>query len=322
MKRDRIKNMMRYDNNLNRVNFGSLNTLEQNLLFAVICGMYGKTELMFDIEKLRRFASGSHTPIKKDRVEELLNNLKNTIFQGYITEKIGNEIVTTHLFRTISLVYNNNGELIGLKVIIDELARNIFIRKQGNLTITDYDIFASIRSTYIKSIFRLLSQYKGTGIARFKYDEFLFAISCPDSYRQENIKERILEPSIKVIGDYFKDLKYELIKDYYMGKKQIVGIVFKFKPIQYKSDINEELKKLEMTGEDYQQIKKYKNTLEVLSDLSPSAEQAIISSQIEGKRRRLYRDKGIYQVVERVRKNRFNCVNDISNKLERKADDC
>lgn len=316
MKKERIKNLMRYDNRINNMSINSINTLEQNILFAIICGMYGKTEFIFDIEQLRRLASGGLKPISKDRIETLLKGMFQGIFHGYITERIGNETVNVHLFRAINLVHNDNNELVGLKVLVDELARDIFIRKQGNLTITDYDIFASIRSTYVKSIFRLLSQFKSTGFARFKYDEFLRIVSCPDSYRQEDIKARILEPAKKIIGDYFKDLDYRLVKEYRLGRKVITGIEFRFKKIVYKSEVSEIFKSLELKGKDYQELKILNNGLHAVNSLNSSAEQTIISSQLERKKRNILNRKGFYGKLDELNNSKYECKNDLSKKLE------
>mgnify|MGYP002516411572 CR=1 FL=1 len=316
MKKEKIKNLMRYDNKLNKCNFGSLNTLEQNLLFAVICSMYGKTELVFDIEALRRFASGSNKPIRKDKISSLINHIYDTLFHGYVTERIGNEIVSVHLFRAINKIKDENDEIVGLKVIVDEMAIDIFKRKECNLTLADYDIFASIRSTYIKSIFRMLSQFKGTGLARFKYDEFLHSISCPKCYLQENIKARILEPAKKVIGDYFKNLDYELIKEYKLGRKVITKIEFTFDKIEYKKDIDEVFKSLELSGTDIQKLKKYNVAQSVLRSLDSSAEQAKIMSEVYKKKKKILDSKGFYQMMEGKREEKYEAKNDISRKLE------
>lgn len=317
MKKERIKNLMRYDNRLNGISFNSLSTLEHNILFAIICGMYGQTEFDFDLEALRRLASGSHKPIRKDKISELVNGLIDKVFHNYITERTEKGLTVVHLFRAMQFVYNENKEIVGLRVIIDELARDIFVRKMGNLTITDYDIFASIRSIYIKSIFRLLSQFKSTGIAIFDYDKFLSSISCPESYRQEDIKARILEPTKKVIGDYFKNLDYELIKEYELGRKRIKKIKFTFKKVEYKSEVSEMFKTLELDGKDYKELKMLNNALEIVDSLDSSAEQAIISSQLYSRKKRMLRDKGFYNELEKRKENKYKAVNDLSNKMKR-----
>lgn len=246
MKNDKIKTPVKYDNSLNRVNVGSLNAMEQNLLFAIICGMFGKTKIIFDIDCLRRLASGSSTMIRKERMPELVDGIINKVFHKYVTDIVGNKIINIHLFRAMNILLDKDKNIAGLEVIVDEEAVEIFARKSGNLTIVDFDRFVSIRSSYIKGVFRLLSQFKSTGYAKFDYSEFLDVIGCPDTYKQEDIKRRILEPSVLMISDYFKGLKYKLIKENKYGyANKIKWIEFRFKKIFYKKAIDVKIEGLE-----------------------------------------------------------------------------
>jgi hypothetical protein len=93
--------------------------------------------------------------------------------------------------------------------------------------------------------------------------------------------------------------------------------VFRFEPIEYKSDIGEGLKGLKLNGSIWRDIKEINNTINgIYSNISPSAEQTKIISELEKQKYKLLRDNGIYDKIEEIKENRFNCLNDVSKKLE------
>lgn len=302
-KLDKMKHPIRYHNKLNKVDgFGNLNAIEHNLLFAIICGMYGKDTMTFNIETLRRFASGSATLIRKEKMPILVDGIMKNIFHTFVSEKQGNKVVNIHLFRAMNHLFDNENNLTGLEVILDKDGVEIFGRQTGgNITLADYDIFVNIKSIYTKTIFRMLSQFKDTGYARFEYDRFLELIGVTKGYRQDQIKERILEPSIKVIGDYFKSLRYNLIKETIDGKKKIKWIEFIFNKVLYKKKIDEVMEELELKGKDHQRLKRLNAAIAEVNQLDSSAEQAVILSKLESQKRKFWQNKGLYNKLGETR---------------------
>lgn len=299
-----IKHPIKYHNKLNKVDgFGNLNAIEHNLLFAIICGMYGKDSMVFDLEALRRLASGSATLIRKEKMPILVDGIMKNVFHTFVSEKQGNKIVNVHLFRAMNHLVDDSNNLVGLEVVLDKDGVEIFGRQTGgNITLADYDIFVNIRSIYTKTIFRMLSQFKSTGYAKFEYDRFLELIGSPKSFKQENIKSRILEPSVKVIGDYFKGLRYNLVKEIVDGKKKIKWIEFIFNKIEYKNITEQSISELELKGKDFKTIKRLKAAIEEVKDLDSSAEQAIILSYLEKKKMKFWQEKGLYNKIEECKK--------------------
>jgi plasmid replication initiation protein len=91
--------------------------------------------------------------------------------------------------------------------------------------------FTSIRSTYSKTLFRLLMQFRSTGFYTVSINEFRDLMDIPDSYRQMGqIDQKVLQPALKELQNYFNDLKIKKVK----AKKgnKIVKLEFTFSGLQ------------------------------------------------------------------------------------------
>lgn len=88
--------------------------------------------------------------------------------------------------------------------------------------------FAGLSSTYTKILYRLLKQFRTTGVLSIKIEEFKRILQIPDSYRMCDIDEQVLKPSIKELTRErdlfnqrrvpFKNLKVEKIKGVGRGR--------------------------------------------------------------------------------------------------------
>lgn len=72
--------------------------------------------------------------------------------------------------------------------------------------------FTSLRSTYAKTLFRLLMQYRSTGYYVVNIEEFRELLNIPDYYQMGNIDQKVLKPAMKELNNYFEDLEITKIK--------------------------------------------------------------------------------------------------------------
>ncbi|MBG3708607.1 replication initiation protein, partial [Staphylococcus aureus] len=72
--------------------------------------------------------------------------------------------------------------------------------------------FTSLRSTYAKTLFRLLMQYRSTGYYVVNIEEFRELLNIPDYYQMGNIDQKVLKPEMKELNNYFEDLEITKIK--------------------------------------------------------------------------------------------------------------
>ena len=89
--------------------------------------------------------------------------------------------------------------------------------------------FTAIQSTYSKSLFRLLKQWRTKGVREFSIDEFKQLMDVPKSYSSGMITSRIINNSVEDLQPYFKDLKVKILKSNSRGTP-IIGFKFTWKP--------------------------------------------------------------------------------------------
>lgn len=88
--------------------------------------------------------------------------------------------------------------------------------------------FAKLTSTYAKTAYRLLKQYKYTGCVYFEIEEFREIFCIPKSYKMGEIDRSILNPIKRELSGIFKGLEVKKIKAK-KGRK-IEGLKFYFIP--------------------------------------------------------------------------------------------
>ena len=140
------------------------------------------------------------------------------------------------IFYHIDLEVNQNFEYL-----IKELT--------SNFTTFELLEFINLSGKYTKTLYRLLKQYRSTGIMKMKWNEFLSIMDIPKNYKHYNLDQRILKPAIKELTSpknlfdtkrvAFQNLQYEKIKEKGFGCRgkggKVVGIQFTFEPEKQES---------------------------------------------------------------------------------------
>lgn len=213
--------IVKYANELNSVSFRNFNSREFNIFFGIISRMRdrGNESVTFTFDDLRNLAGyKQHTSMF---VKDLTNTYSKMLELNmwYEDEEVyrawnlftGFEIQKKKETVTVKV----NPELSG---VLNELV---------NWTRFNLEQFASLRSTYSKTVFRLLKQYRVTGQRTFSTDEFRRLLDVPSSYDTSNINKRVLKPIKEELPAYFKGLGIKKIRKGRGGK--IVGYKFTWK---------------------------------------------------------------------------------------------
>ncbi|MFG5501637.1 RepB family plasmid replication initiator protein, partial [Enterococcus faecalis] len=98
--------------------------------------------------------------------------------------------------------------------------------------------FNELQSSYSKTMFRLLKQFRTKGYAYFSKEDFQELLDIPKSYKQGDIDRTVLQPIKQELTAIFKGLSIR--KKYGRGRgKPVVGYQFTFKPeIKQANDFN------------------------------------------------------------------------------------
>ncbi|MFS9323538.1 replication initiation protein, partial [Streptococcus parasanguinis] len=89
--------------------------------------------------------------------------------------------------------------------------------------------FTNIRSTYAKTAYRLLKQWRTVGRKEFKIDEFKTLLDMPNSYKSSEIDRAVVKPILKQLSPYFEGLKVKKIKSNKRGNP-VLGYEFTWNP--------------------------------------------------------------------------------------------
>lgn len=95
--------------------------------------------------------------------------------------------------------------------------------------------FNELQSSYSKTMFRLLKQYRTKGVAYFSKEDFQELLDIPKSYRESDINKKVMKPIKQELTAIFKGLTIK--KKYGKGRgKPVIGYQFTFKPEIKKAD--------------------------------------------------------------------------------------
>ena len=92
---------------------------------------------------------------------------------------------------------------------------------------TQYELaeFTNIRSTYAKTAYRLLKQWRTVGRKEFKIDEFKTLLDMPAGYKSSEIDRAVVKPILKQLSPYFENLKVKKVKSNKRGNP-VLGYEF------------------------------------------------------------------------------------------------
>jgi hypothetical protein len=88
--------------------------------------------------------------------------------------------------------------------------------------------FRNLKSSYSKTMFRLLKQYRTTGYAIFTKADFRELLDIPQSYTEGDVGKKVLKPIKEELSGIFGGLR--VTKRYGKGRgKPVIGYTFTFK---------------------------------------------------------------------------------------------
>ncbi|MDZ7551597.1 replication initiation protein, partial [Helicobacter pylori] len=92
--------------------------------------------------------------------------------------------------------------------------------------------FQRVRGKYAKTLYRLLKQYKSTGILSVEWTQFRELLDIPKDYKMENIDQKVLTPSIKELQKIypFEHLSYKKERRSH-DKRKVTHIDFYFEQL-------------------------------------------------------------------------------------------
>lgn len=196
-----------------------------NLFFALCARMKdrGLENIQFSFEEIKELSDYKMTAMKafvKDMDSLYSKMLQLTYREGLFGDDEG--------FRRFVLFteFEVSTKKQTIQVSVNPRLAKVINGLTSEFSKFELSAFTSIRSTYAKSLFRLLMQYRSTGIYITKMDDFRELLDIPASYRMSNIDQTVLKPALNELKQYFKDLKIKKIKAKKGNKIDILEFTF------------------------------------------------------------------------------------------------
>ncbi|BCZ18326.1 hypothetical protein NHP190003_16080 (plasmid) [Helicobacter sp. NHP19-003] len=237
-----------FHNDVNSVSLGKLGTLEANLLFAIFQKLKDKQDelLVFGIDEIRTMTHAvkiSHSDLS-GVVKRLWRNIKAASF--WALYPLADENIM--LFRRFRINYHDTKktQVKSMEIQVNTPYFGYLLNYlNGNFTSFELLEFQNISGKYAKTLYRLLKQWKSTGVPpKMEWGEFRELMGIPPKTLFENIERLLLKPAVQELHKlpHFENLCYEKIKTKGMGNR-ITHIQFYFEPITKTSKDRERAKR-------------------------------------------------------------------------------
>ena len=220
--------VVKHHNDLSTVIMRKWTAEEMNFFFAIIAKARDKdtSDLVFDKHQLAELANYSIQHNK--RFYDTMDSLANNISQLRYIEKTKNSIEYMPLFTRFKVEWEDDLSDMQAQVSVSPLFEYILNKLSANFTQYELQEFTSIRSTYAKTAYRLLKQWRTVGRKEFAIDEFKLLLDMPSSYKSSEIDRAVIAPILKQLSPYFEDLKVKKIKSKKRGNP-VLGYEFTWK---------------------------------------------------------------------------------------------
>ena len=175
--------VVKHHNDLNTVIMRKWTAEEMNFFFAIIAKARdkGTSDLVFNKNQLAELADYSIQHNK--RFYDTMDSLANNISQLRYIEKTSNSIEYMPLFTRFRVDWKEDLSDMQAKVSVSPHFEYILNRLSANFTQYELKEFTTIRSTYAKTAYRLLKQWRTVGRKEFSVDEFKLLMDMQPAIR-------------------------------------------------------------------------------------------------------------------------------------------
>ncbi|MGL5625599.1 replication initiation protein [Cetobacterium sp.] len=202
------RDVVKYHNDMNKVNLGVFSTKELDLFFSICFKLkeQGTNEIKISFDDIKFLIGEVKNPKRvKLHIDNLNKKLAQLNYQFEISPNVFERFV---LFTNFTSNYNDNSLTIKVNDKFGYLLNNLI----GNFTKFELEQFVNLKSSYSKNMFKLLKQWESKKERTFKIDEFRELLAIPPKYRMSIIDIKVLNPIMEELPQYFFNLKLEKIK--------------------------------------------------------------------------------------------------------------
>lgn len=224
VKKSKSKSEIVVHNEFNEVSMRQWTAKEMDLFIAIVSKVMNKKQdvVTLDTEELRAIISEKKNLDRwKETVVSVVNKIGELKYHSY-TDKAYSLVFP---FSKFDVFFDEKK----IEVKVSEHFEKIInvILKNGEFTFYELEEFVQIKSTYAKTMYRHLKQWRTTGKAEFSIERFREMLDVPESYTSGEVTRRVVLQIMKELSPFFEDLEYKVIKGSGRGTP-IKSYIFKF----------------------------------------------------------------------------------------------
>lgn len=212
-----VNEVVKYHNDLNTISMRNWTKEQMNFFFSVIAKTRekGTREIEFTKEQLTSLAQ--YSDMHNERFEKTIEDMVMKLSELKYIERTTRSLRVMTLFSLFEVKWTENLTEMNIRVKTSEEFEYVLNQLQANFTIWELSQFTKIRSTYAKSMYRLIKQWRTEGKKEYRLDEFKQLLAIPKTYSISKIDQVVLAPIKKELPEYFKGLKIKKIKSNQKG---------------------------------------------------------------------------------------------------------
>lgn len=229
--------IVKYHHELNTIPLRKFTPVEMNLFFSIVSRMREKGDktVRFSFDQLKNLSNYKATANVR-----FVDDLKTT-YEKILSLRFGrrSESGLSYEMFVMFTKFKINGDTpepyVDIQIFEDALP---LLNGLDSWVRYSLQQFNELQSSYSKTMFRLLKQFRTKGYAYFSKEDFHELLDIPKSYRESNIDQYVLKPIRQELTAIFKGLAIK--KKYGKGRgKPVIGYQFTFKPeIKQADDFN------------------------------------------------------------------------------------
>ncbi|WP_265478070.1 replication initiation protein [Lactiplantibacillus plantarum] len=220
--------LVKYQPELNTIPLRKFSPVEMNLFFSIVSRMRDKGDqtVRFTFDQLKDLSNYKPTANRRfiDDIKRTYDHLMDLRFGSQ--SKSGLSFERFVMFTKFKINGDADEPYVDVEVYRDAIPLLNNLESWVRYALIE---FRELKSSYAKTMFRLLKGYRTTGYAYFSKAEFNELLDVPKSYKQGDINKKVIAPIREELTPLFKGLSIR--KKYGKGRgKPVIGYSFAWKP--------------------------------------------------------------------------------------------
>ncbi|WP_439001881.1 replication initiation protein [Pediococcus damnosus] len=219
--------IVKYDPELNTIPLRKFTPVEMNLFFSIVSRMRdkGAETVRFSFDQLKELSAYKPTANNRfiDDIESTYQKILGLRFGRRSKDGLHREFFV--MFTEFEINGHADDPYVDIKIYPKAIKLLNELESWVRYALSE---FRDLKSSYAKTMFRLLKQFRTTGYAYFSVADFNELLDVPKSYKSSNINQSVLKPIKEELTPLFRGLTVR--KKYGKGRgKPVIGYSFTWK---------------------------------------------------------------------------------------------